>query len=441
MKLSFRAPRGLGGELTPPPDKSITHRALMLAALSDGPCLIHNPLGTGDCLSTRSCLEALGVPISEELRKGRGAAGTQPQLRVRGVGLRGLREPEDVLNAGNSGTTTRLLAGMLAGLPLCAVITGDASLRRRPMLRVVEPLRRMGAKIAGRLSGEQPPLVFLPGPGSLSGLDYALPVASAQVKSALMLAALRADSQVRLSGATGSRDHTERLYRFLGLSLPEEEGALVCLPASRVPAFELAVPGDPSSAAFFVAAALISGRELTVRACGLNPTRLGFFRVLRRMGALIEMGEERTEGGEPVGTLRVRPGTLVATEIGEAEIPFLLDEVPLLAVVGAKAEGLTRVSGAAELRHKESDRLQAVARLLEAAGGRIELAPDGFSVEGPQQLRGGEMEAGGDHRIAMAAAVLAAGSSEGMAVGGVEAAGVSFPEFVSAFRRLGGTVG
>ena len=432
MGVLFSAPRGIGGELAPPPDKSITHRALLLAAVSDGACLVRNVLDTGDCRSTRRCLERLGVTIDEE------TAREPVTLRLRGVGLGGFREPAGVLDAENSGTTMRLLAGLLAGLPLYAVLTGDASLLRRPMQRVTIPLRRMGARLEGREGGLLAPLTFLPGDGTLRAVDQHLEVASAQVKSALLLAALRADGPVRLTGRVGSRDHTERLFRALGLPLRQEGDALVATPPGRVPAFELTVPGDPSSAAFWLTAALLSGRELAVRGCGLNPTRLGFLRVLERMGAALEVEPEGEAGGEPVGRIRVVPGALRGTTVGEEEVPSLIDEVPLVAVLALFAEGATTVRGAGELRVKESDRLAAVARLVRAAGGDIALEEDGFTVEGGRPLKAGTVEAGGDHRIAMAGAVLAAGVPGGMRVEGMEAAAVSYPDFVRHWRLLGG---
>jgi 3-phosphoshikimate 1-carboxyvinyltransferase len=437
MTLHFSAPLGLGGRMTPPADKSITHRALMLAALAQGDCLVANPLATGDCLSTRACLAALGAAAAEEAA----GPGEPVRWRINGRGLRGLGEPAGVLDAQNSGTTIRLLCGLLAGLPLYAVLSGDSSLRSRPMLRVVEPLRTMGARIEGRAGGRLPPLTLLPGGGSLAPLRYELPVASAQVKSALLLAALRAEGESSLGGELGSRDHTERLFAFLGLALRREQDRLICTPPASVPAFELRVPGDPSSAAFFLAAALISGRELEVEGCGLNPTRLGFVEVLRRMGAVIQAVPEASQGGEPVGRLHLRPAALRGAEVSAAEIPSLVDEVPLLAVLGAFARGRTVLRGAEELKHKESDRLQALERLLGAVGGRVERFADGFGLEGPQELASGRIDPGGDHRIAMAAAVLACGIPGGVEVQGFEAAMVSYPDFLGTFRALGGRVG
>ncbi|MBN2552966.1 MAG: 3-phosphoshikimate 1-carboxyvinyltransferase [Spirochaetales bacterium] len=435
MSLTFAAPGGLTGRVIPPPDKSITHRALLAAGVASGRSRVHNPLDTGDCISTRRCLQALGVEIEELHGRQTGIS-----LEIEGRGLRGLREPADVLDAGNSGTTARLLTGLLAGQRLFAVLNGDSSLRSRPMLRVVEPLRQMGADIRGRNQGANLPLVFAPARGELRPIEHRLAVASAQVKSALMFAALRAEGRVRIGGAIGSRDHTERLFEFLALPLQRSPRWLTLEPAAEVPCFELTVPGDISSAAFPIAAALIGGGELLVEDCGLNPSRLGFVEVLKRMGARIEIEEQRSNGGEPVGALKILPGPLSAVEVEPEEVPSCIDELPLLAVLGAFAEGTTVVRGAGELRHKESDRLEALARLLSAVGGRVELTEDGFALQGPQSLASGRVDAKGDHRIAMAAAVLGAGIPGGVTVAGFEAAAVSFPDFPGMFRALGGEV-
>lgn len=435
MTLTFQAPKRLSGQIVPPPDKSITHRALMVAGIAEGSSHVHNPLDTGDCISTRRCLESLGVSFAEE-RDG----DSQSSLKIEGRGTRGFQEPADIIDAGNSGTTTRLLAGLLAGQRLFAVLTGDDSVRSRPMLRVVRPLRLMGADIKGRQGGRYLPLVFSSGAGNLQPIEYQLPVPSAQVKSALIFAGLRAEGKVRIGGAIHSRDHTERLFEFLGLPLAREGQWLIVEPIDRISPFELTVPGDISSAAFFITAALICGQELRVDRCGLNPSRLGFIEVIRRMGARLELEEGEPTGGEPWGALHVLPGPLQGTEVTPDEIPSLIDEIPLLAVLGAFAEGTTRVRGAGELRHKESDRLAAVANLLGSVGGAVELTEDGFFLDGPQALRSGLVDPAGDHRIAMAAAVLGAGVRDGVAVSGFEAAQVSFPDFVGVYRSLGGEV-
>ena len=433
MEATFHARHpGLGGAYAPPADKSVTHRSLLFAAMAGGTSAVRRPLATGDCLSTRSCLARLGVAIDAE------PDGT---LTVRGAGLRGFCEPAGVLDCGNSGTTMRLLSGMLAGLPLFAVMTGDASLAARPMARVVEPLRSMGARIEARARGTLAPLGFLPGTGTLRPLSWDLPVASAQVKGALVLAALRAEGPSLIGGRIDSRDHTERMLGTgLGLGVRLESGRLRVEPARALPGFEITVPGDISSAAFFIAGALVSGRELLVRGCGLNPTRLAFLDVIRRMGARVETSEAECSLGEPQGTVRVSPGRLRAASIGPDEVPGLIDEVPLIAVLGLFAEGVTEVRGADELRHKESDRLAAVVRLAAALGGAIEPLADGFRVEGPQRLAGGTVDPEGDHRIAMAAAVAGAGTEAGVRVTDIECARVSYPDFVRDYRSLGGTV-
>jgi 3-phosphoshikimate 1-carboxyvinyltransferase len=412
----------------------------MVAAIAAGSSRVLNPLNTGDCVATRRCLEALGVSILDAGARRPGGRRPGFSLQIEGRGLRGFREPEEVLDAGNSGTSARLLSGLLAGQKQFTVLSGDASLSSRPMLRVVEPLRRMGAGIGGRNGGRNLPLAFLPSSGSLEAIDYRLEVSSAQVKSALMLAALRAEGPVRLGGAIESRDHTERLFAYLDLPVRRQGAELTVDPVAEVPSFELTVPGDISSAAFFIAASLICGKEIEVAGCGLNPSRLGFIDLLRRMGAGFQIEQTDESGGEPRGNLKVLPASLSGVEVRPAEIPACIDELPLIAVLGAFARGSTRVRGAEELRHKESDRLAAVARLLSSVGGRIELTSDGFVMQGPQELRSGRVDSRGDHRVAMAAAVLGAGIRGGVTVSGFEAAEVSFPDFVGMFRALGGEV-
>jgi 3-phosphoshikimate 1-carboxyvinyltransferase len=402
----------------------------MLSTLASGLSEIRNPLTTGDCISTRRCLEALGGKFEP----------SNGSLHATGVGMRGLKEPGRLLDAENSGTTTRLLAGILAGQPFFSVLSGDGSLLGRPMGRVVEPLRSMGARIEGRAGGKYAPLCFLPGTGRLSPIRWNLPVPSAQVKSCLLLAALRADGLSRLEGKIASRDHTERMFRALGVGMHEAEGSITLEPAESLPGFQVDVPGDISSAAFLVAAALISGGTLRVEGCGINPTRCGFLDVARRMGAGIIVREDRVSLGEPTGTIEVTPGPLVGTRVAPVEVPELVDEVPLLAVLGLFARGTTEVRGAEELRFKESDRLAMIAGLAESLGGRIEIHDDGFSVEGPQELKAGIVDPRGDHRIAMAAAVAAAGIKGGVTVKGFECARVSYPDFVSDYCSLGGEV-
>ncbi len=320
-------------------------------------------------------------------------------------------------------------------------MTGDGSLIRRPMGRAVEPLRRMGARIEARGGGTFAPLVFLPGSGSLRAIRYELPVASAQVKSAILFAALRGDGGSEVVESAGSsRDHTERMLAALGVAVRRTGSVVRVDPVESLPGFSVEVPGDISSASFFIAAALLSGRPIEVRDCGVNPTRLGFLAAIRRMGARVEVTEERSSLGEPIGRVSVSPGELRGTTVQPAEVPDLIDEIPILAILGLFAQGRTVVRGASELRHKESDRLEMIRRLAEALGGRLELLEDGFSVEGTQALHAGTVDPAGDHRIAMAGAVAAAGIPAGVAVRGLEAARVSYPDFVEDFRRLGGLV-
>jgi 3-phosphoshikimate 1-carboxyvinyltransferase len=402
----------------------------MLAALSSGPCRISRPLPTGDCISTRRCLESLGAVFHE----------WESGLETRGMGLRGMREPRRALDAENSGTTTRLLAGLLAGQPLFVMLTGDDSLTGRPMGRVVEPLRAMGARIEGREGGKYAPLCFLPGTGELAPLKWNLPVPSAQVKSCLLFAGLRASAPCTLGGMIGSRDHTERMLRRLEVRLDEREGELVIHPVKKLPGFDIEVPGDLSSAAFFISAALVTGRTLALTDCGINPSRSGFLEVARRMGASVTVRQTGESLGEPSGTIEISPGDLRGTAVRAAEIPDLIDEIPLLAVLGLIARGITEVRGAEELRFKESDRLAMIARMAESLGGRVELHDDGFSVEGPQDLHEGAVDPRGDHRIAMAAAIAAAGVRGAVKVIGFECARVSYPDFIRDFLSLGGEV-
>jgi len=430
MDPTFRAPRGVGGTYVPPPDKSITHRALMLAAVASTPSFVRRPLATGDCVSTRRCLELLGVRFVD----------AKDGIEVRGVGLRGFSEPPRALDAENSGTTARLLSGLIAGQAVFAILSGDDSLARRPMGRVVEPLRKMGARIEGRDSGRFAPLCFLPGAGSLQPLSWDLPVPSAQVKSCLLLAAVRATGVSRIGGKTGSRDHTERMLQALGVRLDQQGSLLQVFPTETLPGFETEVPGDVSSASFLVAAALITGKALTIHGCGINPTRCGFLDAACRMGASSEIVQEDMQLGEPVGSISIHPAPLRGATVSPEEVPDLIDEIPLIAVLGLFADGRTEVKGASELRVKESDRLAMIQRMVESLGGKLELFDDGFAVDGPQKLRSGLVDPQGDHRIAMAAAVAGAGIPGGVKVTGFDCSQVSYPDFIRDFTSLGGEV-
>ncbi|MGO9877478.1 MAG: 3-phosphoshikimate 1-carboxyvinyltransferase [Acidimicrobiia bacterium] len=422
-ELGFGGVRPLRGRLRLPGDKSISHRALLFAALATGRSRLTN-LATGDdVLATRAALDALGVGI----RTGVDA------VTVSGTGLGGWREPEAVLDCANSGTTMRVLSGALAGRPFLSVLTGDASLRQRPMRRVSEPLRAMGARVDGRADGAFAPLVIRG--DELHGVRHDLPVASAQVKSALMLAGLQAEGTTEIISPAISRDHSERMLAALGVPI-EVEGRCVRVQPGAPEPFQLDVPGDPSSAAFFVVAALITpGSDLTIESLSLNPTRTGFVEVLRRMGAEIEIEPNEERCGEPVGELRVHAGPLIATTIEGDEIPNVQDEIPALAVAAAFADGVTEVRGAAELAVKESNRIGALHQELSELGLAVETRADGLVIRGGKP-RAALLKSHGDHRMAMALAVAANAIDGQSTVRGWQAVSSSYPEFADDFARL-----
>jgi 3-phosphoshikimate 1-carboxyvinyltransferase len=428
-----RAPT-FSGTVEVPGDKSISHRALLFGALGNHPCDVAHLAPGADVRSTASCLEALGV----ERRSG-------PDGTVRVQGGR-LQAPTRTLDCGNSGTTMRLFSGLLAGVGVPAVLDGDASLRRRPMARVLDPLRAMGAHAAGqRVGGEEcAPLAFSGGP--LTGRHHVLAVASAQVKSCLVLAGLHAAGVTSIQEPEPSRDHTERMLRAFGAPLRVAPDGTVVVEHLKRPLElpgRLRVPGDPSSAAFWVGAAvLVPGGSIACLGVDVNPTRTGFLRVLARMGAEVSVEPTGEEAGDPVATLHVRQGaSLSGTTITPAEVPSLLDEVPLLAVVASQAVGVTRLSGAGELRVKESDRLRHVCNALRAMGADVEETDDGFILQGPAQLRGAHIDAVGDHRIAMAFAVAGLAAQGETVIDGAEWADISYPGFFEELgHRSGGAV-
>ncbi|MFH1723364.1 MAG: 3-phosphoshikimate 1-carboxyvinyltransferase [Elusimicrobiota bacterium] len=430
--------RPLGGRVAVPGDKSIAHRALILGTLAEGDLRVRNLPESRDVLSTRRCLEALGAEIRDD--RGR-ASGEEPSVLVRGLGLLGLKAPVRELDCGNSGTTMRLLMGVLAGQPFEVVLAGDASLSRRPMKRVTEPLTQMGASFD--LSGLGHAPVRLTGKRPLAALSYRLPVASAQVKSALLLAGLYAEGETRVEDPYGTRDHTERMLLFLssdGTPAVSREGTTarvrsVALRSGKA----LTVPGDPSSAAFFAAAAaIVPGSSVTLRRVLLNPSRLGFFDVLRRMGAAVRVKDGGSSGREPVGDIVVDHAPLKATSVPASLIPTLIDEVPLLAVLAALADGETRIEGLGELRLKESDRLEGTAAGLRALGAEARAEADTLIVRGPARLKGGEVQTRGDHRLAMAFAVAALAAEGETALSDGDCAAVSYPGFFEELGRLAG---
>lgn len=410
--------RPLRGEVEVPPDKSISHRAAILGAMARGRTTARPFLRSLDCLSTVSCLRMLGVDIKLE----------EDVLVVEGDGPQSWREPEEVLDAGNSATTMRLLAGALAGRPFLSIISGDTSLRSRPMGRVVEPLRRMGASVMGRRGDTLPPLAIRG--GRLEGIDWTMEVESAQVKSAVLLAGLQAEGETTVRGGRSARDHTERMLVLMGADLSFHEDGVTVRPGT-LEGVDISIPGDMSSAAFLMAAAvMVPGSHLILKGVGLNPTRAGFLSLLNAMGAMIAEYDYSESDGEPRGTLEVRHARLRGVEIEPRRIPSMIDELPLVAVVATQAEGETVVRGASELRVKESDRIAAVCGELRKMGARIEELPDGFVVRGPVRLRGAEVDPRGDHRIAMALAVAALVAEGVTTIRGWECTEVSFPGFL-----------
>jgi 3-phosphoshikimate 1-carboxyvinyltransferase len=414
-----RSAARLRGELRVPGDKSISHRSLMFNAVAEGEASVSN-LGPGaDLRSTARCLRSMGLAI-EQAEDG--------SFRIRGAGLHGLREPEDVLDCGNSGTTMRLLAGLLAGQRFLSILTGDESLRSRPMKRVIDPLRLMGGRLWARRGDTLPPVAIQGSP--LRGIDYSLPVASAQLKSAILLAGLYAEGPTTVRETHPSRDHTERMLRAQGADLAVADGAITLRPGRTLKAIDVDVPGDISSAAFWlVAAAAHPDSEVVVRDVGINPGRTGVLEALRRMGADVEVIERGERGGEPVADLVARSSALRGIEIGGEIIPSLLDEIPVLAVAAALATGETRISGASELRVKETDRLSAVASELAKLGARVDELPDGLVIYGGGRLRGATTLSFGDHRMAMSMAVAGLVAAGETVIEGAGAADVSYPSF------------
>jgi 3-phosphoshikimate 1-carboxyvinyltransferase len=418
--------RPLRGRLRVPGDKSISHRALLFAAMADGRSTISGLATGADVAATRGSLERLGVRIKQ--------AGDR--LTVSANGVEGLREPSGVIDCANSGTAMRVLSGLLAGRPFLSVLDGDDSLRTRPMARVVDPLRAMGATIDGRADGTLAPLVIRG--GDLTGCRHAPSVASAQVKSALVLAGLQASGMTEIVEPIASRDHTERMLRALGAPVTTAADGTVRVTAGAPSAFELEVPGDPSSAAFFVVAACITaGSEIVLEGIALNPSRIAFVAVLQRMGADIEVEARLVRVGEPVGDITVRAAPLHGTVIAGDEIPSVQDEVPALAVAAAFADGVTDIRGAAELRVKESDRIGTVQQELGQLGIAVESRPDGLLIRGGRP-QAGLLKGHGDHRIAMAAAVAGHAIEADSTVRGWSIVAVSYPDFLADLTRLTG---
>ncbi len=426
--VRFEPAGPLRGKVTAPPDKSVSHRAALLAAMSAEPVGIHNYLDSADTNATLRVLRSLGVVVESR----------PDELLVRGTGLRNPAEVTGALDVGNAGTLMRLLPGWLAAQPGGMWrIDGDDSIRRRPVDRIAEPLERMGARIEAR-DGRFAPFTVVG--ASLRGLDYELPVASAQVKSCVLIAGLTAEQRTTVREPAPSRDHTERLLARAGVPVSRAEGAVTISGVDELELDDVEVPGDLSSAAFLlVAGVLVRGSRVTVRGAGVNWTRTGLLRILARMGGTLE-GELEAPGArselEPTADLTAVAGPLGGTVVEPEEVPLAIDELPLLALLGCFADGVTEVRGAGELRVKESDRISSVVEGLRALGADIEATADGFAVTGTGGLRGGRIESRGDHRLAMLGAVAGAASREGVEVVGMEAAAVSYPGFADDLARL-----
>ncbi len=396
--LVVKPSRGLRGALVLPGDKSISHRAVLLAAIAEGDTVITGFLNGQDTLNTARAVQMLGVSVE--------GLGTD-RLVVHGKGLDGLSEPAGILDLGNSGTGMRLLAGLLAGQDFFAILTGDRYLRKRPMARIVEPLRQMGAVIDGRSGGKLAPLAIRGGGKGIRAVDYASPVASAQVKSAILLAGLYAEGVTSISEPSRSRDHTERMLRFFDVEVSEERAGVRLRGRQKLTVKGiLEIPSDISSAAFFmVAASIVRGSDLTIRNVGVNPTRTGVIDILTEMGADIALENQREQAGEPVADIRVRHKKLHAVQISGDMIPRAIDEIPVIAVAASYAQGKTVIRNASELRVKESDRIATMAAELRRMGANVKELPDGMEITGRDALSGAVCESHGDHRIAMSVAV------------------------------------
>lgn len=422
MNITLNPVKAINGRLTVPGDKSISHRALMLAAVAEGESRITGLSAGADVQSTRQCLQQLGVAMQAEGNN----------VFVHGNGFAGLRPAPQALDAGNSGTTMRLLSGILAGRAFKTVMHGDASLSRRPMKRIIEPLQRMGARIVSSPAGTAPLTIH---GGSLQSIRYEMPIASAQVKSSILFAGLQATGETTVIEPQPTRDHSERMLAAMGADLYIAANAVTIRPGCLQPAM-ISVPGDFSSAAFFIAAAaLLPHSDLTLTNINFNPTRIGLLHALQEMGARIDIEELGDNTGEPLANLRVRYGPLQAIALNSLQIPQLIDEIPILAVLATQADGQTYISGAQELRVKESDRLAALTKNLQAMGARVEELPDGLIITGPTRLRGAAIDSFGDHRIAMAFAIAALCADSATTILHADCAAISFPGFFELIEK------
>ncbi len=424
MDVIIKKPERLKGEVEIPGDKSISHRALMFGSISEGETKIFNISKSKDCISTLNCLRKLGVEIEENERF----------LIVKGGKI---KESEDILDCGNSGTTIRLLSGILVAHPFYSVLTGDSSLRRRPMDRIIKPLLMMGGEIYGRNNNTYPPLTIIG--KKLKGINFKMEIPSAQVKSCVIFATIFADGETIIEELYETRDHTERMLKYFGGKIEKEGKNIIIKGNQKLKGKEVWIPGDFSSASYFIASALIFPEAfLLIKNVGLNPTRTGFLKVIERMGGNLKILNQKEISGEPTGDIEVcYTEKLKGVEILPEEVPNIIDEIPLIAVFASVAEGKTIVKGAKELRVKESDRIKAISTELKKLGADIEEKEDGFIIEGLKKLKGARVNSWGDHRIAMCLIVASFLAEGEVIVENVDCIDISFPEFFEKFRSIG----
>lgn len=423
--MKFRKCNGLKGEVTIPGDKSVSHRSVMFGSIAKGTTEVHNFLQGADCLSTISCFQKMGVAIKR----------TGDRVVIQGNGLRGLKQPDGILDCGNSGTTTRLISGILAAQDFSVTLTGDASIQKRPMKRIMDPLSLMGADIRSVHNNGCAPLAITG--TSLHGIHYPSPVASAQVKSAILLAGLYADSETRVTEPYVSRNHTELMLSCFGADVHTEHTTAVIQPAKELYGTRILVPGDISSAAFFIAAGLmIPNSELLIQNVGINPTRDGILHVCRDMGASITLMNPKSGDGEPVADILVKTSSLHGAVVGGAIIPTLIDELPMIAAMACLAEGDTVIKDAAELKVKESNRIDVMVRNLTAMGADVEETADGMIIHGGKPLHGAVIDSKLDHRIAMTFAIAGCCAEGETEILGAECVDISYPGFYQDLNRL-----
>ncbi len=425
MKTRIQRSRGFKGEICIPADKSISHRAAIIGSLASGAMQIKNFSSAADCSATLKCLQMIGVEVKKN---------KENEICLTGKNLFGYREPENTLDAQNSGTTARLLLGLLSGQSFSSVINGDSSLRIRPMKRVVDPLRKMGARIEGRNDACHLPLIVKG--QSLKRIKFKLPLPSAQLKSAVILAGLLSEGETEINEPVPSRDHTERMLNYLGAGIKKDKKVIRIQGKNKFKAKKIIVGGDFSSACFFIAAALLAeDSEIIIPNTGINPTRIGFLKVAERMGGNINVHEKKERCNEPLANLSVSTSELKGIKIKTEEIPVLIDEIPLIALLATQANGVTEVHGASELRVKESDRIRAIVVNFRRMGVDLEEKEDGFIIEGPQRLKGASVESFGDHRIAMTMAIAGLVADGETEIKDFECCGISFPNFYSLLTR------